>query len=65
MLDHPTSSAFCAACGTATCSQSCHHLHLELSNECTFHNNFDDPEQGIIMELVGLFFRFFAEIDPN
>lgn len=33
-------SAFCVACGNATCSAACHTRFFEHSSKCTFHNHF-------------------------
>ena len=34
-------SAFCVACGNATCSAACHKKYFEHENLCTFSENFD------------------------
>ena len=40
-------SAFCAACGNATCSPECHHKYFENTNLCSFHEHFA-PEEPLV-----------------
>jgi hypothetical protein len=38
-------SAFCAACGTATCSAECHDRYVQSKGKCLFIRNFIDNNQ--------------------
>lgn len=38
-------SAFCSACGTATCSPECHKKYAEKENKCYFKINFNDNQE--------------------
>lgn len=46
ILDKEDTAAFCAACGTATCSNECHQRHIINKGECSFHLNFEDDFEG-------------------
>lgn len=35
-------SAFCVACGNATCSSNCHTHYFERTDKCTYHQHFID-----------------------
>lgn len=52
ILETPESSAFCAACGTATCSEKCHQEYLEKTSKCVYHHVSPPEDKSILSHLL-------------
>jgi len=47
-------SAFCVACGNATCSSKCHEEHFKAKKLCNFHANFAKDFESTGMNMRSL-----------